>query len=75
MDNLPPKILAKAAFTKDMAETLVKYFANYEKDGIVRLDVTDHGLWIKHPDFPIRNFLGAAELPDHIKARLARGNH
>ncbi len=52
--------LAHADFTKDMADTLQTYFSAYEHDGVVRVEVTDHGLWLSHPDSCTRQFLGSA---------------
>lgn len=54
------RILATAEFTEDMAETLHTYFAAYQKDGLVKLEVTDHGLWLRHPHLGTRQFLGSA---------------
>ncbi|MEM7491483.1 MAG: hypothetical protein AAF390_20390 [Pseudomonadota bacterium] len=59
-----PVILANAAFTLDMVETLQAYFSEYQsEDGVVQVEVTSHGLWLRHPHFPIRQFLGKATHP------------
>lgn len=72
MGTRQPKVIAEAAFTYDMAETLLKYFMQYQKDGIVRVEVTDHGLWLKRHDVPVRHMLGLAEMPEEMRQRLAR---
>lgn len=54
------RTLAYADFTKDMAETLQTYFAAYEREGVVRVEITDHGLWLSHPGTCTRQFLGSA---------------
>jgi hypothetical protein len=54
------RTLAYADFTRDMAETLQTYFAAYEREGVVRVEITDHGLWLRHPDSCTRQFLGSA---------------
>lgn len=65
-----PKVLATAQFTKDMVDTLRSYFDDYEVDGIVGIEVTDHGLWWENPDGS-RQFLGAVEpFPDTPKRKL-----
>jgi hypothetical protein len=53
------RILATAEFTHDMAETLETYFATYEQDGVVTVEITDHGLWLRHPQSGTRQFLGS----------------
>lgn len=57
-------ILARAAFSQDMAETLHTYFGAYERDGVVTIEVTDRGLWLFHPHSRTRQFLGLARLPE-----------
>lgn len=57
---LKPKVFASAKFTRDMAEALVAHFEDYAQDGIVSIEVTDHGLWWENPDGS-RQFLGAIE--------------
>ncbi len=54
------RTLAYADFTKDMADTLQTYFTAYEHEGVVRVEVTDHGLWLRHPSLCTRQFLGSA---------------
>jgi hypothetical protein len=54
------KTLAYADFTKDMAETLHTYFGAYEREGVVRVEITDHGLWLRNPETDTRQFLGSA---------------
>lgn len=63
MDRSGPKVLAEAAFSRDMVETLLRYFDSYESDGIVRVEVSTHGLWLRRPNMPVRSFLGLAEGP------------
>jgi hypothetical protein len=53
------RILATAEFTEDMAETLQTYFTAYARDGVVTVEVTDHGLWLRHPQSGTRQFLGS----------------
>lgn len=72
MNARQPKVIAEAAFTYDMVETLLKFFMQYQKDGIVKVEVTDHGLWLKRPDVPVRHMLGLAEMPAEMRERLAR---
>lgn len=57
-----PKFLAKAEFSKDMIETLEEYFAAYEIDGVVSVEVTSEGLWLPNPETGGRQFLGMAKL-------------
>lgn len=54
------RTLAYADFTRDMAETLQIYFFAYAREGIVRVEITDHGLWLSHPNSCTRQFLGSA---------------
>lgn len=63
MRNPAPVVLANAAFTSDMVDTLRSYFLDYELDGVVCVEVTSHGLWLRHPEYPIRQFLGRATHP------------
>lgn len=53
-----PKVGAIAEFSRDMAESLVKFFDQYEQEGIVEIEVTDHGLWWKNPN-GTKQFLGS----------------
>ncbi len=59
-----PKRLATAEFTKEMVKTLEKYFDDYQVDGVVRLDVTDKGLWLPVPGQERRKFLGSVSVFD-----------
>lgn len=59
-----PKRLATAEFTRDMVETLRQYFDQYEVDGVVRIDVTDKGLWLPVPGDKNQKFLGSVKLFD-----------
>jgi len=59
-----PKRLATAEFTKDMVKTLEKYFDDYQVDGVVRLDVTDKGLWLPVPGQEHRKLLGSVSVFD-----------
>ena len=70
-----PTVLAEAAFSQDMAETLFQYFGDYERGGVVRVEVTTHGLWIRHPSFPARKFLGLAERPGARPIHVSKGSH
>ena len=57
-----PKVetAAVAEFTKDMAETLGAFFDLYAQGGVVEVEVTDHGLWLRNPLTGGRQFLGMA---------------
>lgn len=55
------EVMAVAEFTHDMAETLQAVFMAYAVEGIVRLEVTTHGIWLVHPGGS-RQFLGAARM-------------
>lgn len=57
------EVMAVAEFTHDMVETLQAVFTAYAVEGIVRLEVTTHGIWLVHPE-GIRQFLGAARAFD-----------
>lgn len=59
------RVLATAEFTEDMAETLHTYFAAYQQGGRVKLEVTDHGLWLRHPHSGTRQFLGSPVVLEH----------
>lgn len=59
------QILAVAEFTDDMAATLAEYFAAYAVEGVVSIEVTTHGLWLKNP-YGGRQFLGLARLQDGL---------
>jgi hypothetical protein len=68
------KRLAIAEFTSDMAETLVAYFKTYATQGVVLVEVTNHGLWLINPDRGVRQFLGSAQkLPnDYVPIKPKR---
>lgn len=55
-----PKVITSARFTRDMVDALSQYFDDYAVDGVVRIEVTDHGLWWENPDGS-RQFLGTTE--------------
>jgi hypothetical protein len=55
-------IIATAEFTEDMAETLQSYFAAYQRVGVVKVEVTDRGLWLFNPHSGTRQFLGSARI-------------
>lgn len=57
------EVVAVAEFTADMVETLQAYFSAYAEDGVVRVEVSTHGLWLPNPVFGGRQFLGLARLP------------
>ena len=59
-------VLGTAEFSEDMAETLQTYFREYAVDGIVQVEVTDHGLWLVNPDGKSRQFLGLARFPSGV---------
>ena len=54
--------MATAEFSADMSATLAEYFTAYAVDGIVTIEVTNHGLWLVNP-LGGRQFLGLARLP------------
>lgn len=53
-----PRILAVAEFSRDMVETLLRHFSTYSVEGVVSVEVTDKGLWLRNPD-GTRQFLGS----------------
>lgn len=53
----------EAEFSVDMVQTLLTYFQAYEIDGVVRVEVTEHGLWLPNPHNESRQFLGLARFP------------
>lgn len=53
-----PKVFASAKFSADMIQSLQTYFDTYAVDGVVEIEVTDHGLWWVNPDGS-RQFLGS----------------
>ena len=55
-----PKKIATARFDKSMVDLLSKHFSTYSSDGIVEIEVTDHGLWLLNPN-GTRQFLGSTE--------------
>ena len=59
-----PKKLATAEFTKDMVETLGTYFDEYQVGGVVKIDVTDRGLWLPVPGTKGQKFLGSVTVFD-----------
>lgn len=58
------RIIGKAAFTRDMVETLDTYFDAYARTGIVEVELSDRGLWLVNPYMPARQFLGLARTDD-----------
>ena len=59
----PVSVVAEAEFTEDMAETLCEYFQSYAVDGVVRIEVSNRGLWLQNPATGRRQFLGIARFP------------
>lgn len=59
--------LATAEFSKDMVETMLTYFDQYAEDGVLKIEVTQWGLWLPNPATKGRQFLGLARFPDHLK--------
>lgn len=59
-----------ARFTKDMAETLLRFFETYATDGVVTVEVDDLRLWLVHPHNKTRQFLGQADLSEQQLRRL-----
>lgn len=58
---MKPKVAAIASFDQSMVDNLAKYFDAYAVDGIVNIEVTDHGLWFVNPN-GTRQFLGSTEV-------------
>lgn len=58
------RIVAEAEFTIDMVDTMKKYFDFYASDGVLRVQISDFGLWLPHPEMQCRQFLGLARLPE-----------
>ncbi|MFN4060986.1 MAG: hypothetical protein ACK4IA_09570 [Paracoccus hibiscisoli] len=56
--------LATAEFSRDMVETMLTYFDAYAQDGVLKVEVTDWGLWLPNKVTGGRQFLGLARLPD-----------
>ena len=56
--------LATAEFSRDMVETMLTYFDAYAEDGVLKVEVTDWGLWLPNKVTGGRQFLGLAKLPD-----------
>ena len=61
-------ILADGA---DMVETLEVHFDALALDGVVTIALDFRGVWIVGSD-GVRLFLGAVDIPEHIKTRLRR---
>lgn len=56
------RVVAEAQFSADMSATLAEYFPAYAVNGVVTVEVTNHGLWLVNP-LGGRQFLGLAKLP------------
>ncbi len=52
--------MTEVFFSEDMAETLRRFFHVYETNGVVTLELNDHGLWLVHPHDQSKQFLGQA---------------
>jgi|GEM_PF-3910971 len=46
--------------TVEMVETLIKFFPNYAKDGVVKIHCNNMGLWFVNPENGTYQFLGKA---------------
>ncbi|WP_299912884.1 hypothetical protein [uncultured Paracoccus sp.] len=57
------KKIAEAEFTRDMVDTMAQHFDFYAQEGVLRVEITDAGIWLPHPHVPTRQFLGLARLP------------
>lgn len=55
--------IAEAEFSKDMVETMNNYFDQYAENGVLRIEITERGLWLPNPVTGGRQFLGLARLP------------
>lgn len=55
-----PKKKATARFDRNMVDMLSEYFSTYSNNGVVEVEVTDHGLWLINPN-GTRQFLGSTE--------------
>lgn len=68
MGKMQPDLkVAEAEFSRDMVETLLKYFDFYAKDEVVRVEITHAGIWLPHPHVRTRHFLGLARLPEWMR--------
>jgi hypothetical protein len=56
-----PKVAATASFDRSMVKNLATYFDDYAVDGVVEIEVTDHGLWFVNPNGS-RQFLGSTKI-------------
>lgn len=59
----PDHKVGEAEFSRDMVETMLEHFDFYAKDGVLRIEITEGGLWLQHPHVRSRQFLGLARLP------------
>jgi len=57
-----PKHEAYASFSRDMVQTMEKFFDSYQKNGCITIEVTEAGLWLRNP-MGGQQFLGLAYLP------------
>ncbi|MFN3276813.1 MULTISPECIES: hypothetical protein [Paracoccus] len=64
MKSIREPKLATAEFSRDMVETMLTYFDAYAQDGVLKVEVTDWGLWLPNKVTGGRQFLGLARLPD-----------
>ncbi|WP_299821164.1 hypothetical protein [uncultured Jannaschia sp.] len=64
MPQTRPEHIVDAEFTRDMVETLSIWFEHYATGGVVTVEVTTHGLWLRNPYTKARQFLGRADVPD-----------
>ena len=54
------KLLAKAEFTRDMADNLVSMYSEDGGEQVVSVEIYDWGVWARSGDF-VRLFLGSTE--------------
>lgn len=66
-NHYPERKVAVAEFSRDMVETMLEHFDFYSKDGVLRIEITEGGLWLPHPHVPSRQFLGLARLPSWMR--------
>lgn len=61
-------VVAVAEFSRDMVDTLQLYFETYAVEGVVSVEVSDHGLWLPNPVTGGRQFLGLAHYQGTLDA-------
>ena len=57
-DKTEVRVVAVVEMTEEMIGTLVENFSSYARNGVVQIEVSDHGLWLPHPVTGLRHYLG-----------------